>query len=83
MGAKIAWTKGGTAEVIAFEEDGAIRLRSTVPAPPGARIEGQIEGAGAVRVKSHGVKKQEDGTFVLEGRVLDLTRGLREVLGKG
>jgi hypothetical protein len=72
----IVWAKGGEARVVAFSPDGAVTLRSTIPSPPGSRIEGALEGS-SVRVKIHGAKKQEDGTFVLEGRVLDLTRDLR------
>jgi hypothetical protein len=77
----ISWAKGGEARVVAFAPDGAITLRSTIPSPPGSRIEGTLEGS-SLRVKIHGAKKQDDGTFVLEGRVLDLTRDLRARLAK-
>jgi hypothetical protein len=77
----IAWAKGGEARVVAFAPDGAITLRSTIPSPPGSRIEGSLAGS-SVRVKIHGARKQEDGTFVLEGRVLDLTRDLRARLAQ-
>jgi hypothetical protein len=81
MSARIAWTKGGEAEVVSLKDD-AVVLRSTVPSPPGSRIEGALaDGGGAVRVKIHSSKKQDDGAFVLEGRMLDMTRGLREKLG--
>ncbi|HEY2509434.1 MAG TPA: hypothetical protein VGI39_01135 [Polyangiaceae bacterium] len=82
MAAEIVWAKGGEAVVVALREE-AITLKSTIPSPPGSRIEGTLaEGeAAAVRVKIHSSKRQEDGSFVLEGRVLDLTRGLRERLG--
>jgi hypothetical protein len=72
----IRWSKGGEARVTGFAPDGAITVVSTIPSPPGSRIEGVFEGS-TVRLKIHTVKKQEDGTFVLEGRVLDLTRELR------
>lgn len=80
-GWRIAWEKGGTAVVVLLEGD-AITLRSSIPSPPGSRIQGVLEGAEGevVRVKVHSSKRQEDGSFVLEGRVLDMTRGVREKL---
>jgi len=58
----------------------AIVLRSTVPSPPGSRIEGTLVGepAATLRVKVHGSKKQPEGDFVLVGRPLDLPRDTRE-----
>jgi hypothetical protein len=81
-GAKIVWSKGGEAEVLVLKDD-AITLRSTVPSPPGSRIDGALRRGepDPVRVKVHSSKRQEDGSFVLEGRVLDMTRALREKLG--
>ena len=80
-GWRIAWEKGGAAVVVLLEGD-AITLRSSIPSPPGSRIQGVLEGAEGevVRVKVHSSKRQEDGSFVLEGRVLDMTRGVREKL---
>jgi hypothetical protein len=75
----IVWAKGGEARVAAFAPDGAITLGSTIPSPPGSRLEGSLEGS-RVRVKIHSARKKEDGTFVLEGRVLDLTREMRDRL---
>jgi hypothetical protein len=72
--------KGGRARIMAVALD-AVTLRSTVPSPPGSRIEGMLrDGGDRVRFKVHASKKQEDGTFVLEGRAIDLTRALRERL---
>ena len=87
MAAQIAWAKGGEASVVSLAED-AIVLRSTVPSPPGSRIDGTIAGADgapnvSVRVKIHSSKKQDDGRFVLEGRVLDMTRAVRERIAAG
>ena len=81
MSATIAWTKGGTATVVTLADD-AITLRSSVPSPPGSRIEGATPEGDAVRVKVHSSKKQDHGAFVIEGRVLDMTRALREKLGR-
>jgi hypothetical protein len=61
--AKIVWAKGGEATVVALVAD-AITLRSSDGDP--------------VRVKVHSSKRQEDGSFVIEGRALDMTRVVRE-----
>ncbi|MGO8998866.1 MAG: hypothetical protein ACLQVI_36540 [Polyangiaceae bacterium] len=79
---RVAWAKGGEAVVVRLEGD-SITLRSSIPSPPGSRIEGALAGpddSDAVRVKVHSSKRQEDGSFVLEGRVLDMTRAVREKL---
>ena len=92
----IAWVKGGHARVASIAVD-AIVLSSTIPSPPGSRLEGRLlveAGATAatgatgatgetaatsatIRVKIHGSKRQPDGAFILEGRVLDATREVR------
>jgi hypothetical protein len=77
MMATITWSKGGEATVTALKE-GAITLRSSIPSPPGSRIEGELAGGGVVKVKIHGSRKQDDGSFTLEGRPIDMTRELRE-----
>ncbi len=76
----LTWAKGGAArfESVAFE---TVVIRSTTPAPPGARLEGVLTdeaGPAAVKVKSHGSKKDADGTFVIKGRLVDADRALRE-----
>jgi hypothetical protein len=79
MTAHVRWTGGGEARVVTIDAQ-AIVLRSTVPSPPGSRIEGTLVGepAARLRVKVHGSKKQPEGDFVLEGRPLDLPRETRE-----
>jgi hypothetical protein len=79
MTAHVRWTRGGEARVLSVGAQ-AIVLRSTVPSPPGSRIEGTLVGepAATLRVKVHGSKKQPEGDFVLEGRPLDLPRETRE-----
>ena len=74
----VRWTKGGEARVQTLAAD-AIVLRSTVPSPPGSRIEGRLEGEppATVRVKVHASRRQPEGDFVLEGRLLDATREVR------
>ncbi|MDB4996949.1 MAG: hypothetical protein JWM74_4381 [Myxococcaceae bacterium] len=77
--AAITWVKGGTARVVKLTAD-AIVLVSTTPSPPGSRIEGALEDEPAtlLRVKIHGSRKQPDGSFILEGRPIDLAKELRE-----
>ena len=79
MSAVIRWTQGGDARVVSIDAH-AIVLSSTVPSPPGSRIEGTLEDAppATLRVKIHSSRRQEDGTFLLEGRPLDLPRTMRE-----
>ncbi len=92
---KVRWAKGGEAEIVAITID-TVALLSTIPSPPGSRIEGTllglapIAGAGAgagqaasgvtVRVKVHGCKREADGRYRIDGRPLDLTRQLLDRL---
>jgi len=78
-GARIVWARGGEAVVVKIDAGGIV-LRSTVPSPPGSRIDGTLQGEApaGVRVKVHACKKQPEGDFVLEGRPLDLARETRE-----
>jgi hypothetical protein len=64
----------------------AIALRSSVSAPPGARLEGALVAPppGALWVKVHGCRRQPEGDFVVDGRLFDTTRDVRarlEALG--
>jgi hypothetical protein len=74
----VRWTKGGEARVASLASD-AVVLRSTVPSPPGSRIEGDLLGdpPAKLRVKVHASKLQPEGDFVIEGRLLDVTREVR------
>lgn len=82
---KVRWDKGGEAEIAIVTMD-KISLVSTIPSPPGSRIEGALVLAGSdetpprLRVKVHGCKREEDGRFRIEGRPLDLTRALLDRL---
>src|SRR5258708_38924392 len=81
MSASVRWAGGGRAQVVSLDAK-AIVLRSTVPSPPGSRIEGTLEGEppALLRVKVHASKKQAEGDFVLEGRPRDLPRETSERL---
>jgi hypothetical protein len=84
----VAWVKGGTAAFVTVADD-VVTLRSSIPSPPGSRLEGVLlaqGGAGPeaaeaaatkVSVKVHGSKLELDGTFTLRGRLLEATRPLR------
>lgn len=90
---KVRWAKGGEADIVAITID-TIALLSTIPSPPGSRIEGAVLGlapiarAGAgegssgvsIRVKVHGCKREADGRYRIDGRPLDLTRQLLDRL---
>lgn len=78
---RLTWERGGEATISLLKGD-AITLRSTIPAPPGARIQGRLDAPHEkdVLVKVHGSKKQPDGSFVIEGRCIDMTRDLRMAL---
>lgn len=80
--AHLVWAKGGEASFVRADGD-SVSLRSTIPSPPGSRIDGTLssEPRGPVRVKIHGSKKQDDGAFILEGRLIDATREVRERIG--
>ncbi len=72
----LRWEKGGEADVRRLDGE-AIALVSTTSSPPGSRPSGVLNDGAPVRIKVHACKRQEDGTFVVEGRVIDLTRELR------
>ncbi|HQY62983.1 MAG: hypothetical protein IPF92_09410 [Myxococcales bacterium] len=74
----LAWSRGGFARFVKVS-DTALTLSSTVPSPPGSRIDATFVDAPQLgfRVKIHASRRQPDGTFVLEGRPIDLTREVR------
>jgi hypothetical protein len=78
----IVWEREGHATVLTMRDD-TIALRSSVPSPPGSRIEGRLASGGHVRLKVHVVRREEGGaagSFRLEGRLIDLTRAVRAEL---
>ena len=79
MNVVIRWTQGGEACVRSLGAQ-AIVLQSTVPWPPGSRIEGILEGAAPalLRVKVHSSRKLAEGAFLIEARPIDLARETRE-----
>jgi hypothetical protein len=85
MNGHIAWVKGGTATFLELSGENVV-LRSSIPSPPGSRLEatfladpaaGAVGGVGAVMVKVHGSKKEDDGAFTIRGRLVSATREVR------
>ena len=60
----------------------SITLRSTTAAPPGARVDGtlEIEPPAQLRIKVHACRRQQEGDYRIEGRCIDLTREVRQML---
>lgn len=83
MSPHVAWERGGEARVVSLRDD-AIALVSSVPSPPGSRLEGTLAGEppAKLRIKVHACKKRADAGFDLEGRTLDMTREVRERVTK-
>jgi hypothetical protein len=74
----VRWTREGEGRFVSLRQD-AVVLRSTASSQPGSRIEGLLEGQppARVRVKVHSSRRQAEGDFVIEGRLLDATREVR------
>jgi hypothetical protein len=82
--AHIVWRKGGSADLVAIADD-LTTVRSTVPSAPGSRLMGELasgvggDGGDRVWIKVHRCRKDGD-VFIVEGRLLDATRELRDKL---
>lgn len=74
----VRWTREGEARFVALRDD-AVVLRSTVPSPPGSYLEGALQEPppARVRVKVQSSKRQTEGDFVIEGRLIDARREVR------
>jgi hypothetical protein len=80
MTARLTWAQGGTAtlESLAGEQ---LTVLSSRPFAPGSRPEGALDAGGhKVWLKVHNTRRQEDGAFRIVGRLLNVTRDVREVL---
>jgi hypothetical protein len=76
----VTWTSGGQAWIVSLS-GAAIELRSTVPWPPGSRVERTLRGhGGTVRLKVDACRRMPGEAFWIEGRPLDLTRRVRASL---
>ncbi len=74
----VRWAREGEGRFVSVAGE-VVVLRSTASSPPGSRLEGMLEGhpPARVRVKVHSSKRQAEGDFVIEGRLLDATREVR------
>jgi hypothetical protein len=75
----IRFAKGGEAVIIAFDADDRVILSSTASSPPGSVIDATLNGTESIRIKVRGCKRDEE-RFRIEGRILDVSRQLRERL---
>ena len=83
MTTHVRWVRGGEASIVSVD-DAAVVLRSTVPAPPGSRLEGVLAGEPPERLqlKVHASKRQDAGDYLVSGRLVDATKAVRHrVLG--
>lgn len=80
--AHLAWTRGGEADLLEIEGE-RVKLRSTASAAPGTPLEGALcAGSGkAFRVKVGRCRREAEGGFLIEGRLVDANRELRAELG--
>ena len=74
----LTWAKGGAAAFLTVKDD-AVTLRSSIPSPPGSRLDATFaaDPPTSIKIKIHTSKLEPDGTFTLKGRVLEATRALR------
>jgi hypothetical protein len=74
--------RGGTAAVIAFDGE-FVSVDSSRAMPPGSTLEGTAADGEHYSVKVRGCRRNEAGTYRIEGRFVNLSRAQRErLLGK-
>jgi hypothetical protein len=73
--AHLEWVSGGEARFVSMSGDG-VAIVSTSASPPGSRPVGMLveDPRAKVRLKVHACRALGDGTFRIEGRLLDATR---------
>jgi hypothetical protein len=87
MTPSVAWSGGGRAQISAIDGE-RLELTSTRAFAPGSRPEGTLEAIGEagtsrrIWVKVHGSRRQDDGSYLVRGRLLNATRELRDLLKK-
>lgn len=74
----IRWAKGGEADIVALDDD-RVTLASTRPSPPGSCLEGTLNAGTTLRIKVRGCKRDGE-RFRIDGRILDLSKSLRQEL---
>ena len=81
MTIRLAWQRGGEAWVEQTDGNHAV-VRSSKAFAPGTPLRGAVEMKTAthLRLKVQECRKDQDGSFVIRGRWLDLSRPMREEL---
>jgi hypothetical protein len=81
LGGHLVWDGGGEGRIVSLHGDG-VALVSTMASPPGSRPVALLmeEPRAKVRMKVHACRALGDGTFRIEGRLIDVTRELRRRL---
>jgi hypothetical protein len=74
----VGWARGGEARIVSLEGE-RVRLTSTTPAAPGTPLEGALENGTEVRVKVARCRREGD-RFVIEGRLVDASREVRNTI---
>jgi hypothetical protein len=74
----LALTKGGSADITDVDGE-RVALLSTVSSPPGSTLDGALDDGTPIRIKVRGCRK-EDERYRIDGRIIDLSRALRERL---
>ena len=75
----LRWAKGGEADIVALDGD-RVTLASTMSSPPGSYVDGALVNDGTtIRIKVRGCKKDGE-RFRIDGRILDLSKSLRQQL---
>jgi hypothetical protein len=74
----LRWAKGGEATFVSIDGERVV-LSSSTSAPPGAYVDGTLNDGTTLRIKVRGCVVKEE-RFIIEARILDLSRALRELL---
>lgn len=78
--ATISWAAGGTAVLELIDGD-KVELVSTRAFAPGARPEGTLASGGhTIWLKCHGSRRQDDGSYRVKGRLLNVRRDILDLL---
>jgi hypothetical protein len=77
----VTWSLGGDARVLTVQGD-VLSLRSSRSFPPGAPAAGTLEGEVpiALTLKVAGSRREDDGRYVVRGRLVSPTVALRAAL---
>jgi hypothetical protein len=83
---RVRWRAAGTAEPLNFGARDEIAVRSTVAAAPGTPLEGELDAPAGdplpLLMKVRRCRRQGAGGFVIEGRLVNPTKALREALAR-